>query len=250
MTTNEPRDTRKTTERSLQTLEAVGELEGATLSELAEYMNLAVSTLHTHIRTLENAGYVAEVDGEYQLGLKLFHLGEKARTRDNRYRHARHVAADLAQRTIGEVNFAVESDGRAIIVFAETNGPFQEEFQAGWYLYMHSSASGKAMLAEHPEERVYEIVDEWGLPKHTRNTITDTDELLAELETIRQQGYAVNDEEHTNGVRAIAMPVRDTDGSVFGTLDISGPSYRLPDSVQLADLLRPYVRELEDTIDC
>ena len=249
MTGTSPSSTRKTTETSLLVLEAIEDLEGATLSDIAEYTSLATSTVHTHLRTLENAEYVTQMGDEYHLGLKLFHIGEHARRRDSRYRLAKQTAFELANRVGEEVNFAVAEYGRSIILFDETTAPSDEGFQVGRYFHMHSSASGKAMLAEYSDERVEAIVDRWGLPELTENTITDFRQLRTEIEEIREQGYAVNRQEELDGLKAVAMAVNEPDGSLFGTLDVSGPSYRLAAVEEIVNELRPAVEELERTIE-
>jgi Transcriptional regulator len=239
---------RKTTQTSLTIVDAVNDLSGATLSELSDYTGLATSTVHTHLHTLEQLEYVVEIDDEYRLGLKLFHLGENARMRDGRYRLARQTATELAGVVNEEVNFSVEEYGRSVVLFNELSGASHEEFQVGRYFDMHSSASGKAMLAEFSDARVWDIVDDRGLPEYTDNTITDPEELFAELSTIREQGYAVNRQEELEGLRAVGMAVTEADGSVFGALDISSPSYRHPADEEVAGQLRPFVQELEAAI--
>lgn len=247
MAQNEHKTTRKTTETSLTVLEAINELEDATLSKLSDHTGLATSTVHTHLETLEGTEYVIQIGSTYHLGFKIFHLGETARYRDGRYRLARQTVSDLSDRTSEEVNFSVEEYGRSIVLF-EASSPHREEFQVGRYFHMHSSASGKAMLASYSDEQVQEIIEEWGLPRHTNHTITDTETLFDELSTVREQGYAVNRQEEIEGMRAVAIAVTEPDGSVFGTLDISGPSYRLPDDSELAEQIRPFVRELEEKL--
>jgi IclR family acetate operon transcriptional repressor len=237
--------THETTETSLEVLEAVTDINGGTLSELSDHTGLATSTLHTHLRTLVETEYIVRVGREYRPGLKQFHLGEQARHRDERYTLAKEAAATLAARVEEEVNFAVEEYGRTIILFGATASSSGDGFQAGRYFHAHSSASGKAALAEYTEERVRDIIDRQGTPALTDRTITDYDELVTELETVREQGYAVNDQEELEGLRAVAIAVNNPDGSVFGTLDISGPPYRLPDVEEVAAQLRPAVSELE-----
>jgi IclR family acetate operon transcriptional repressor len=249
MVDNQEPDTRKTTQTSLSILESIKELGGGTLSEIADETGLAASTLHTHLRTLEESEYIVRSDGTYYLGMKLFHFGEHARLRDARYRIARQTAADLADKVSEEVNFAIEEYGRSIILFDETSTGHREEFQVGRYFHMHSSASGKAMLAEYPESRVREIIDRHGLPGHTENTITSSDRLFDELERVRERGYALNRQEELDGLRAIAMVVTEPGGDVFGTLDISGPAYRLPDDADVAAQLEPYVEDLEAALE-
>jgi DNA-binding IclR family transcriptional regulator len=247
MVQNKEKTTRKTTETSLAVLEAINEVDDATLSKLSEHTGLATSTVHTHLETLERAEYVIQIGKTYHLGFKIFHIGENARYRGDQFRLARQTVSELADRTSEEVNFSVEEYGRSIVLF-EASSPRREEFQVGRYFHMHSSASGKAMLASYPEERVSEIITKWGLPEHTNHTITDTEELFDELPAVREQGYAVNRQEEIDGMRAVAIPVKEPDGSVFGTLDISGPSYRLPDDDEIAAQIRPFVHELEEKL--
>lgn len=236
---------RKTTATSLHIVDTIEELDGATLSEIAEYMEFSTSTLYTHLNTLEECGYVTRVGDSYQLGLKLFRLGEAARYRDDRYQLAKRKAFELANTTNEEVNFAVEENGRSVILFDETNNPSTEGFQIGHLFYMHNSASGKAMLAEFGEERRNGIIDRWGLPRETEKTIVDRSELYDELERVREQGYAVNDQEALEGLRSVAVAIEGPDGDVFGSLDVSGPPYRLPPDEELAELLRDAVDKLE-----
>jgi DNA-binding IclR family transcriptional regulator len=247
MTQDQQETTRKTTETSLSILEAINDLDGATLSRLSNYTGLATSTVHTHLKTLRAAEFIVKVDNVYELSFKLFHIGENARYRDKRYQLARQTVSDLADETSEEVNFSVRDHNRSIVLFEESSTR-QEEFQVGRYFHMHSSASGKAILASYTDEQVQAIIKESGLRKHTSNTITDIKQLLEELSEVREQGYAVNRQEEIEGMRAVALTVNEPDGSVFGTLDISGPAYRLPDDHEIANIIRPYVSNLEEKL--
>jgi DNA-binding IclR family transcriptional regulator len=248
MTQDRENGTRKTTETSLYVLDAIDDLGGGTLSELAEFTGMATSTLHTHLQTLIKTEHVAKIDGEYHLGMKIFYLGERARVRDKRYELARQTVSDLSERVAEEVTFCVEEYGRSIALFNKANRSHEDGSQVGQYFHMHSSASGKAMLAEYPEERVHEIADEYGLPQLTDSTITDIDELLVELERIRERGYAINREEEKGGLQAVAMSVHDPDGTVFGALCIIGPAYRISEPAEVADRIRPAAETLEQSL--
>lgn len=239
---------RKTTKTSLAVVEAINNLEGATLTELADHTGLATSTVHTHLKTLESTEYVTRIGNTYELGLRFFYIGENARRRDPRYALAQDKAFELANQVNEEVNFAVEEYGRSIILYDETPSSSDTGFQVGRYFHMHSSASGKAMLAAFSTERVNEIIDTWGLPKYTANTITNKDDLLTELKQVREQGYAVNQQEELEGLHSVAKVIHNPDGSVFGSLDISGPPYRLPEDSEIASQLRPVVNDLESEL--
>jgi len=126
------------------------------------------------------------------------------------------------------------------------------EVKANWrlgnWVYLHTSAAGKAILAELPEEKVHRIIDEHGMPARTEHTITDRDELLTNLEKVRNRGYSLNKEENTPGLHAIGIPVKGPRRGIVGALSISGPSHRLKEQLaagKLRDLVLGIENELE-----
>ena len=244
----EPR-THETTDTSIAVLSAVAELEGPTAGEVAESLDIAHSTVHKHLQTLLANGLVVQSDGAYRLGLKLYHLGTKAKRRDSRYLLAREKVHEIAERTSEVVNFSVAENGRAITLFDSLESGSLAGFESGQYFHLHGTAAGKAMLAEMRPDRVRAIIDQWGLPRLTANTITDEDELFDELEAVRERGYAVNEEEAWERLKAVAVPVRNPDGTVLGAMDVSGPPARLPYERELARILREGVAELETALD-
>lgn len=237
--------TLQTTATSLAIIDVINEMNGARMSDLADRLDLATSTVHAHLQTLLEKEYLIKEGEIYRLGLKLFHLGEGARTRHEWYEEARQKVHEVANRSGEEVSFAVEEHGRAIMLFNRVANPSVKGFQVGRYFYMHSSATGKAILSAMLSMHVERVLDRWGLPAITDNTITDREELYRELERTRERGYAVNDQESVEGLRAVGVPVRDPSGRVFGALDISGPPYRLPPNEELADILTTAAAELE-----
>jgi DNA-binding IclR family transcriptional regulator len=99
-------------------------------------------------------------------------------------------------------------------------------FTVGERMYLHTTAAGKAILAEYPEERVDFIVDRTGLPRQTDRTITSREALKRELDGIRQRGYALNRGEDQEGVYAIGQVARKPSGAVLGAISVAGPTYR------------------------
>ncbi|MEA5387943.1 IclR family transcriptional regulator [Haloarculaceae archaeon H-GB11] len=217
------------------------------MSDLARELDLANSTVHAHLTTLLNNEFVVKEGNEYHLGIKLFHLGEQARHRKPEYEIVRRHAHELSHELNEEVAFAITEHGRSVIIFDENNDPAKEGFQVGRYFYMHNSASGKAMLAEFPSERVDEVVERWGLPRETDETIQTRPELDAELERTRERGYSINRQEALEGLMAIGMVVTNPDGSVLGSLDVSGPPYRLSED-EIVTQLRRTVEDIEAEI--
>jgi len=242
------KESRRTSQTSLRIIEAVSELGHATLTEISEYCGIPTSTLHTHLQTLEQGEYLIKQGNEYCLGMKMFHLGKKARRRDERYQIARKEAWELSNKVGEEVSFAIEENEQMIIVYDELASPSDKGFQIGRYFSMHSSASGKAALAEFEDDRVREIVNKQGLEKYTKNTISSEAVLFDELDQIRKQGYAVNNQEEVDGLKAIGVAINEPNGRLFGTLDIAGPPYRLPDNEVIAKKLQNAVKNIEKSI--
>jgi IclR family transcriptional regulator, acetate operon repressor len=234
---------RKTTTISLKVVDAINDLDGAKLTEISEYMDIHESTLYTHLKTLEENGYITKVDNEYYLGIKLFHLGKQARQKEE-YLFIRQEALKIAEETEQQSSFSVEDNGRILVLFDQTTGSSVDGFQIGEYYHMHNSACGKAILAEYSKNRVEEILNEWGMPKTQDNTITDREELFDELERTRERGYAINNQESLEGLRGIAVTVKNPRGEILGALDIFGPPYLLPSDEELAGTLISTVEDL------
>ena len=185
----------KTTQTSLQLIEEIKARDGASLTELADSLDLAKSTIHNHVNTLTDEGFLVQEGTTFHVGLKLLELGEHARNRKPVYELARQWVYKLANETNEEVDFTVEENGR-IFTLEYTLGnqsPSQLQkgspfLQTGNSFHLHNCASGKAILAELPQDRVEEILQHWGLPATTPETIADEAALFEELEATRERG--------------------------------------------------------------
>lgn len=235
----------KTTEASFAVVHAIEDADGATFSELESKLDLSKSTLYYHLETLEKLGYVVKEDRVYQLGLRFLAHGENAKRKEPAFGVVHSKVRELADRIPEEISFATEENGRLIVVYHDIGGSAMSDFQVGQYLYMHATANGKMLLSEMSEERVDAIIDRWGLPKLTDNTITDRDELKAELDKVRDQGYAINDEEQREGLRSVGAKVTKPDGTVIGSLAVDGAPFRLTDE----QIEKHTVQQLFDTIN-
>lgn len=229
MPTDANRRTLATTETSLRVVNKLKELDGARVTELAEEMDLAASTVHSHLATLEKTEYVVKEGDRYCLGLRFLNLGEYVRQNNEYFSLAKSKVDQLAAETGGRGHFIVEEHGRGIYVYTKSGEHAVETFSRdGRRLYLHQTAAGKAILAYLPRERVREIIDRQGLPRRTDNTIIDPDDLFEELEAVRERdGIAFNEEEQIRGVRAVGAPVQDAADGVIGSLSVSGPTHRM-----------------------
>jgi DNA-binding IclR family transcriptional regulator len=157
-----------------------------------------------------------------------FVLGEYVRNRSLLDEMIIRQLDELAAETAHYTHLVAEENGRGINLYkGKGEAAVGDDYQRAKRQqrdYLHITASGKAILAYLPHERVESIVDRHGLPRRTANTITDRDELFDHLATVREQGYALNDEEEIEGLRAVGAPIRDRDGAVLGSISISGPT--------------------------
>lgn len=223
-----PNNTITATRTSLRIVEALKRLNGASLTTVANDLGMAKSTVHNHLQTLEDEGYITN-DGEvYHIGLRFLELGEYKRNQMDIYEKARPEVESLAEETGEMANAAVEEYGEGVyITRSEGTEAVSVDTYAGKRVKLHCTALGKTILAELPEARVDEIIDEHGLPARTEHTITDRAGLKDELAEIRDRGYAYDREERLSGLRCVAAPVVIRDGDLVAALSVSGPTTRI-----------------------
>lgn len=227
----------KSVHRAVQILEFIHDNEGARLGQLAEDLDVSRSTIHNHLATLKRMGYLVKQANTYHLGLQFLHLGEYTRHRKPAYSLAHQKVNNLASDLNEEVDFTVPEHGRMISLYHSVGDQMSSGLQVGRWFHMHDTAAGKAALAEMDDDEVEAIIDQWGLPAKTDNTITDPDMLFEALEVVRERGYAINDQELLDGYHSVGVAVKGPDEQTIGALTVGGPTYRIRSSLESADLL-------------
>lgn len=241
---NAPLTTIQSVETAFRIIESLKDLGEPGVSAVADHTGLAKSTAHKHLNTLLQEGYVVKDGDRYRLGSRFLDIG--GHYRETYYGSAtiKSRIQELAEETGEVAHFAVEEQGRAIVLYREGGKHgVPTRSRIGKRMYMHQTAYGKAIMAHLPEHKARAIVDVHGLPGATENTVTDQEELAAELEEIRERGYAVNSNESTQGLRAIGVPVLLNDGEVYGGCSIAGPELGIDD--EAIDILLRLANQLE-----
>jgi len=216
--------TTRTTFRILEELKAQNE---ATVTELTEKFELSKSSIHNYLSTLESEGYVVKEDNRYRVGLRFLDFGGRARQREPLYEIAKDEIDTLAEETGELANLLTEEHGRGIYLYrSQGEQAVQTDSYTGQRVYLHNTALGKAILAHSPRDYVANIIDRHGLPATTENTITDRDELFKELNQVREEGTAFDDEARLEGLRCVAVPILNNNDNVAGAISISGPTSR------------------------
>ena len=245
---HDDRRTVQAVETAFAIVETIDEMQEAGVSEVADELSIAKSTTHKHLQTLEKCEYVVREDGRYRLSLQFLKLGKHVLSQVEIAQHAQQPIDQLAEETGEAVWTAIEEHGRAVYVNkALGERAVSSRGGIGSETEMHCGAIGKALLAHLSTDRVDEIIDRHGLPERTPHTITTREELLEELDNIRERGIAFNRGESLRGLRAVGSPVIH-DGELKGALAIAGAENRMKGGYfeeELPELVRGTANEIE-----
>src|SRR6202047_1264854 len=183
-------------ERALNILEAAAERrEGLTNSEISHKLAIPKGSASYILRPLERRGYLRREaeSGRYRLGLKILSLGGDARANLDLAEVALPFMQALQERIHLTIHLAVLDQGEAVYIEkVEAPGFFKVNTWVGRRMFLHSTSVGKCLLAWLPKHEVETIAKQQGLKKRTPETITSMPKLLADLEHVKQSGYAVD----------------------------------------------------------
>jgi len=224
--------THQSLKRGLHIIEAVSAIgSSATLAEVARKTALPRSTAYHLLRALVEFGYlVQEGDARtYTLAPKLFYLTGSTWTREQLAEIAMPFLDELSRRTGEGTSLAVLRDGVVtVIAKREPEGPVRVFQEVGATRPIYCTAVGKALAAWLPEQELIGIISRAVFERKTAKTITSPTAFRRELARIRATGFAIDNEEHMEGIRCIATPVRDHSGDVRASLCVVGPKSHLP----------------------
>jgi DNA-binding IclR family transcriptional regulator len=251
----ERRDRVQSLDRALDVLEALGAAGHLGVSEVAERTGLVVSTAHRLLASLADRGYVRQAasHGRYALGFKVLELagGIQARTAAL-CAVARPHLESICQATSETTNLVILDRDRVVYVDQVPGLHNVRMFtQVGSSALAHTTASGKAMLAHRPAEAISKLYPPAREPleRLTPRTQTTVASLQDDFVRIRRRGFAIDNEEHEDGVSCVAAPVIGA-GVAFAAISISAPTTRVvhADTTELGRLLSRHAAELSTAL--
>ena len=235
--------------RAMDLLEVVAARGGTlTIGEIAALTGIPLPTAHRLLRTLVDRGYMRQApDRRYALGFRLVPLGASASA----------MVGVGTERVLGRVVDALGEtanlamlDGDRVAYVAQVPGRHSMRMftEVGRRVHPHCTAVGKAVLSAAPETEVRALLARTGLPRQTASTITEIDVFLAQLDEVRERGYALDEGEQEVGVRCLA--VRLPGSAVEMGLSISGPAPRMTDDLltEAVPILREAAQDLVTAI--
>lgn len=212
-------------DRTLCILELLSDYEdGLGITEIGQNLELHKSTVHRLLNTLIYKGYVKQNKNtsKYEITLKLFELGNKKIEKMDLVTTAKPYLKELMEKTNEVIHLAVKDD--AEIVYVAKVEPLKSMTMyttIGMSKPMYCTAMGKAMLSQMKDDEVQEIWNASNIEKYTDNTIVDFDQLKGILVKVKEEGYALDDQEVEIGIKCLGTVLKDYTGKVCGAISIS-----------------------------
>jgi DNA-binding IclR family transcriptional regulator len=249
------RERGSTIERVLDILDTVAASpKPLSATDINEVLGLPKATAHRLCSELEAHGYLLKrINGKsYQPGNRLFDVavGVLANARFSATRHA--ILTSLSEK-VGETCNIAYPDGLSMAYSdrVETKAPLRLQFSIGMRVPLYCTASGKLYLSTLPKSRRKSVIGKLELEQHAKNTITDIDMLMAELDLIEKRQVSIDNQELYDDVVAIAVPIKDKHGRFYSSLAIQAPASRIStdNSDRYVPLLREAAQELSRLAD-
>jgi IclR family acetate operon transcriptional repressor len=235
----------KSVTRSLRILEAVAQHQPVTVGELTKLFGLPKSTVQRTLVTLSEAGWLRANRRDttrWEIGARVLAVRPAALQGSSLFAAAREPMVRLRDTVNETIHLSVPDALQCMVVVdrVDCSHAVRTFHTVGDTSPLHATATGRAVLAHLPKQDVEELIER-GLERYSDTTPADPDELRAELDRIRTDGYAVNRNQYRPDVCAIAAPVLDEDGTPLATVAIS-----MPDSRYDADRLPEWGRMVAD----
>lgn len=217
-------------------LELLAEDRRASLAEIAQRAMTSKTTAHRLLQTMVDLGYVEQEPEteKYGLTLKLFGLGARIlRGQEDLLRACDREMGKLSRATGELINLGVmDHFDQRVAYIHKYNSAYNLSMQStlGRRNPLHSTSLGKALLAFRDEDEIRERIGKMELTRLAPRTITDPEELLAQLAATRARGYAEEIEESEAGVRCMAAPVLDHTGKSVAAISIAFPLFRFDET--------------------
>jgi len=194
-------------------------------TDIQKVLKYNKSTLFRILYTLEKNQYLSkDINGRYMLGLNIFILGNQISRIGKLKKVSEVYLKELAEETNLTSHLGILEGTQVLIIdkHDSSNSGIKMVSRVGRSVPAHCTGQGKALLAYSPRKIVEKIINNYGLKYFTPNTITRSDDFFAELEKIREQGYAIDNSEHEKHIHCIALPILNEFNELEAAISITG----------------------------
>lgn len=219
----------KSADRALAIIEYVAQRGSARFQDILDEGELPRSSAHGLLRTLVSRGWLAHdpFSRTYSLGLRAWHVGQRYAGHRDLANLAKPLMDALAEQVAETVQLArLDGIENVYIAISESPHPMRLASSVGMRLHAHATGIGKALLAQLDPDEARRRLSAVVLPQFTPHTVIDVEELMRVLEQVREQGYALDDEEYLPGTRCVAVPLLDDGKGLIAALSVTAPSNR------------------------
>jgi IclR family KDG regulon transcriptional repressor len=225
-------------------LEALGEQKEIGVSELSQRLLTSKATTYRFLQTMKSLGYVSQEDeaDKYSLTLKMFELGAKSLEYVDVIALAEKEMRYISEQTNETVHLGTLDDNSIIYIHKiDSSYSLRMHSRVGRRNPIYTTAIGKVLLSGHDDGFVREVMKDIEFIKSTDRTLENVDQLIAEVNTVKVQHYAEDNEEQEPGLYCVAVPVYDRFGNILYGISISFPTMRFDEKRKSY-----YVRLLHD----
>ena len=206
--------------------------QGISITELSERLNLSKNNVHRILDTLHACGLVDKHSGKqtYILGWGLYELARAVPVYHNiNTTDYVSIMGELCALVSESINMGICSSSNECVILCRVDPTRTTLFtsQVGSVQPLHVTGLGKVLMSEWSDQQIRDYFRGVHIKKMTAQSINNAEELIMECGRIRAQGYAIDNEENFNGLRCVAMPVRNYTGHITAALSISGPTSRM-----------------------
>ena len=213
------------------------------ISTLSDRLNIIKSSMYRFLSVLNDLGYVEKDDltKKYYTTLKLFQLGALVRNKQFSFNLVRPYLEKLGKKYGETVNLGLFIEGKVVVIDRiESSNTLKTDFGVGTSLPAYCTAMGKLFLADMPEVALEKYFNDHDLQVISKRTITSPETLRKNLNTIREQGFSIDDREYNDDIRCISAPIRDGFGNIVAAISISVPITRFT-LEKLRSLVQPFL---------
>lgn len=200
-----------------------------TMTQIAEQVGIHKSTVHRLLATLEKKRFLDrdQNTGNYRPGIRLLQVASLSLEHNDLRRIAAPFLRLLGDQSLETVDLAIVDDTE-VIYLDVIESPQRVKLAAaiGMRLPSFCTASGKAILAHLPDERITRILA-GGMPQYTERTLVTPEALFENLRLVREQGVAFSEQEYEEGINAIGAPILDRNNLPLASVAVTGPAFRL-----------------------
>ncbi len=209
-----------------------GDIDELGVTELSKRLKLHKNNVFRLLATLESRGYIEQnkATENYRLGLKALELGQTFIKQMGLLRQAKPILEKMVEECNETSYVAIYKDNYIVYLdVVETNLTVRVVSRVGSRLPAYCTAAGKVHMAFMTDEELEELLGKIKFEQITPTTVSSPEAMREELAKVREQGYAMDDEELDLGVRCISAPIRDYTRRIVGAISISGPTMRVGD---------------------